>query len=1058
MAATTEAQRNTIIHFETEDICCLVSDPSRVCSVESTHDDPLVYPPEDYLILSYPSTPAEVLEKFLQTEDTPQGYIFVRFVDRSQGYSLVHENELRLLDRESHIGDIVKCQAHDAMCGRVLSCRTKYTLEPVVSLSSNLLTGEHGSLMFKDKPKCLSPNIMPPMDQLRPNLLHDVVVSDIESYEPFAVGDHIIYQQKLGVIRQVDRDPVFLTEKSEVVTLYNPLNVECPVWFDPTKLVWMPRGEEILKLSEVAGAELVYKDPGQVYPGRSAWVDSANMCEVYGARTKNPTRGRQHVHTLATPASQYHVKWMMPNAFGIGIDKDTVTGGTEIIRASLFKKYAVKCDFGRAPTNKSSEEELQLRPTCLMKLGSVVRFRDTVGAAAKYPHYRHVPAEYSYGYDLNIFRIVSSQTDTTVQWQNGKVTIENAISLHTPSPYPGEEVFPGDLTVLKDSVQAIPSTGSDNRCSSCLSLHTHHVGVVQEVDSRERVAYVRWYDEATVELPLHGFCLNHEHTRLESLNSKSTPVSLYELASFPALRRSPGTLVHIIPSTIHASVLHALRVSPASDKGADHSSHAASKHFDAIRSYLEKSKRDIVRTAWFKSTIAVDNSPAPTRLSIHYEDFCSRLHANFVGMIMKPNIDGTVTVRLTHGDSCVDIKMPTERIILSYPCECEEIPPNGSSALNDESEDPDTDDTDNEDVTDDDDDDDDANCHGVSHGEEGGLQHTSKDALEDIEEVPYYHVSMADAEGDMEMSGTDPSGSSPPPAFLVLEGPPPSDHHFITSEPAGSSSLSIKRIQKEWRVLNTSLPPGIYVRSWESRVDLIRTLIVGPVGTPYEHAPFVIDFHLTDEFPSKPPVAFFHYWSIIEAEINPNLHLDGQVCLSLLGTWPAQNPDEVWSSSKSTLLQVMVSIMGLVLVKRPFYNEPGFETLATDEEKRSDSIQYTERAFLLTRKLMIYALAHEVSGFEDVTSWLYFPAPTTALNMNRPHLIRRAIEDALAMIEHHHRTSPGQDSSAEEASPYMSRLSLGAVVMLRKHIADLERLHAIWLEALRDHCGHEPEL
>ncbi|OJK05001.1 hypothetical protein ASPACDRAFT_1851950 [Aspergillus aculeatus ATCC 16872] len=768
------------------------------------------------------------------------------------------------------------------MCGRVLSCRTKYTLEPVASLPSNSLTEEHGPLRFKDKPKCLSSNIMPPMDELQSNLLHDVVVSDIESHEPFAVGDHIIYQQKLGVIRHVDRDPVFLTRQSEVVTLYNPLNVECPTWVDPERLLWMPRGGEITKQSEVAGAEIVYKDPGQVYPGRAALVDAANMCEVYGARTKNPIRGRQHVCTLATPASQYHVKWMMPNAFGIGIDKDTVTGGTEIIRASLFKKYAVKCDFGRAPTNMS-------------------------------------------------------------------------------------------------------------------------MGVVQEVDSRERVAYVRWYDDATVELPLHGYCLNHEYTRLGALNTKRTPVSLYELASFPALP---------------------LRVSPAAGNGADHSSHAPSKHFDAIRSYLEKSKRDVVRTAWFKSTIAVDNSPAPTRLSIHYEDFCARLHANFIGMIMKPNTDGTVTVRLTHGDSCVDIEMPTERILLSYPCECEEMHPDGS-APNDESEDLDTDDTDNEDT---DDDDDDANCHGVSHGKEAGRTHTSKDALEHIEDFPYYHVTMADAEGDMEMSGTEPSGSSAPPAFLVLEGPPPSDHHFISSEPAGNSSLSIKRIQKEWRVLNTSLPAGIYVRSWESRVDLIRTLIVGPAGTPYEHAPFVIDFHLTDQFPSKPPAAFFHYWSITEAEINPNLHLDGQVCLSLLGTWPAQNPNEVWSSSKSTLLQIMVSIMGLVLVKRPFYNEPGFETLAIDEEKRIDSIQYTERAFLLTRKLMVQALANEVSGFDDVTSWLYFPGPTTALNMNRPHLIRRAIDDALAMIEHHHRTSAGQDSAVGEASAYMSRLSLGAVL------------------------------
>lgn len=55
--------------------------------------------------------------------------------------------------------------------------------------------------------------------------------------------------------------------------------------------------------------------------------------------------------------------------------------------------------------------------------------------------------------------------------------------------------------------------------------------------------------------------------------------------------------------------------------------------------------------------------------------------------------------------------------------------------------------------------------------------------------------------------------------------------------------------------------------------------------------------------------------------INPNLYENGKVCLSLLNTWNGDE-DEMWSPS-STLLQVLVSIQGLVLVPKPFYNEAG---------------------------------------------------------------------------------------------------------------------------------------
>lgn len=47
----------------------------------------------------------------------------------------------------------------------------------------------------------------------------------------------------------------------------------------------------------------------------------------------------------------------------------------------------------------------------------------------------------------------------------------------------------------------------------------------------------------------------------------------------------------------------------------------------------------------------------------------------------------------------------------------------------------------------------------------------------------------------------------------------------------------------------------------------------------------------------------------------------GKVCLSLLGTW--QGP--AWKPHKSTMLQVLVSIQGMILVADPIKNEPGYD-------------------------------------------------------------------------------------------------------------------------------------
>lgn len=57
------------------------------------------------------------------------------------------------------------------------------------------------------------------------------------------------------------------------------------------------------------------------------------------------------------------------------------------------------------------------------------------------------------------------------------------------------------------------------------------------------------------------------------------------------------------------------------------------------------------------------------------------------------------------------------------------------------------------------------------------------------------------------------------------------------------------------------LTEEIFVRVYEDRMDLLRAVIVGPFGTPYQDGLFFFDFHLPPEYPDVPPVR--HYFNAI---------------------------------------------------------------------------------------------------------------------------------------------------------------------------------------------------
>ena len=193
-----------------------------------------------------------------------------------------------------------------------------------------------------------------------------------------------------------------------------------------------------------------------------------------------------------------------------------------------------------------------------------------------------------------------------------------------------------------------------------------------------------------------------------------------------------------------------------------------------------------------------------------------------------------------------------------------------------------------------------------------------------------------------------------------------SDHYFASSNLSlfgkkkycftNANSSVLKKIMQEWKILENNLPETIYVRVYDERMDLLRAVIVGAAGTPYHDGLFFFDFAFPPSYPNSPPNAHYHAHGM---RLNPNLYSSGKVCLSLLNTWISEKEAE-WNPCSSTILQVLVSLQGLVLNEKPYYNEPGLSNSPNEMLSKS----YSNYIFLLSSRTMLILLRKPPMSFE----------------------------------------------------------------------------------------------
>jgi ubiquitin-conjugating enzyme E2 O len=156
---------------------------------------------------------------------------------------------------------------------------------------------------------------------------------------------------------------------------------------------------------------------------------------------------------------------------------------------------------------------------------------------------------------------------------------------------------------------------------------------------------------------------------------------------------------------------------------------------------------------------------------------------------------------------------------------------------------------------------------------------------------------------------------------------------------------------KEVKLLMSQLPPsGIYFAGFEDRSNLARALIEGPSHTPYAYSLFMFDICLTSTYPNDPPDVYFH--CLCSEKPNPNLYVDGNICLSLLNTWNGEG-NERWVPESSNILQVLLSLRSLVLNEEPYFNEAGYDIMRGTEGGKVNSLYYNEHAFIMSLQYSI---------------------------------------------------------------------------------------------------------
>lgn len=131
---------------------------------------------------------------------------------------------------------------------------------------------------------------------------------------------------------------------------------------------------------------------------------------------------------------------------------------------------------------------------------------------------------------------------------------------------------------------------------------------------------------------------------------------------------------------------------------------------------------------------------------------------------------------------------------------------------------------------------------------------------------------------------------------------------------------TINRLAKDVKYLlkNPLNSENIYYKHDENNILKGYALIIGHENTPYEFGFYFFQFDFPDNYPFSPPIVTY-LTNDGKMRYNPNLYINGKVCLSILNTWNGEG----WTSCQS-IYSILLTLSS-ILNSNPLLNEPGIK-------------------------------------------------------------------------------------------------------------------------------------
>ncbi|KAF9937602.1 hypothetical protein BGZ67_001059 [Mortierella alpina] len=922
--------------------------------------------------------------------------VVVHWCDGSAPQTLL-EDDLVVADRSFSHGDVVKLSPNDIMSGSVIGVKVELDLE----------------------------RVCPPMTKFL-----GIDAQYVDFVQQFAVNNHIIYDGWLGVIEEVEDEVIVLLSDNSVCVIKN--------------------SDDLDLRDQIHDQSCFFPDhlaPGHAVCGPSRIFKNARYI-------RGTYSGQKSGYVARTEVTSITVNWLSFNPLAL----DQTPG--------VAPPPRVLDDFENIVVYKSVEQH------CTYELMDRVKVVDPDTLKEE-------------------MRVIGTKTRVTVQWQD--LSLSTDVYSTELVPYlniDDQDVWPSDYVLLKEGevlTNEQGGVGFDRKKSDML-------GIVQSVNAKERTTLVKWFSEERDQ----GLEQDTEECSLYEIMSH--PDLKFRMGDKVIVSRereqSPSSdIAPRAPSVDDVLALVARGNEICNELQKQHRGSEVFNHkmierrgvvllerygvegVEALDRYLSETNKMALSTMYWlidrgdplAPAVSEETLASFTDLEKDMETIRTRL--NWIGQIWKVYQDRpSVLVRFMDGTT---EEVPVGRIMVVEDDDDDEA--DDASEDEGEFEEYDFDQEDGEEISSDDswETDSGAEDDSMSDVEEevSALRtdkvdtnsHDSEGDHKDNSPLPRVNGEepvlekdvvdntlqsrMRDPLSESEDVATSDQGANDPqrkPAqehgdwksFLIAEATP-ADHHFYRSNPVAphSDRAWIKRIVKEHSILSSSLPEGIRVRAFDDRMDLLRVMIQGPDHTPYRNALFLFDFMLPCQFPSQPPVAFFHSWTGGIGRINPNLYEDGNVCLSLLNTWHGKDQTETWTPS-SSILQLLISLQGLVLVPEPYYNEAGFEKFVGTKEAARNSELYNEKVYLLSLKAVQTILNNPPAPFQKEVRHFYF----------KQGKLEQIVIEGLELIARSEASSgidggeEGSGSGSEQdalSGPVMKRISKGALKMLKKHIDNL---------------------